>query len=76
MVGWVLASWWAFLFWGECIARGNGLITQKIFMYRTSADIFDSVGIAYHNTKQQSLPFICLSFVCFCFLIVFSIVEL
>ena len=24
------------------------------FMYRTSADIFDSAGISYHNTKQQS----------------------
>ena len=37
---------------------------------------FDSAGISYHNTKQQSLPFTCLSFVCFCFLIVISIVEL
>ena len=75
MVGGVLASWLAFLLWGECIARGNGLITRN-FLYYTSADIFDSAGISYHNTKQQSLPFTCLSFVCFCFLIVFSIVEL
>ena len=27
---------------------------SKFFMYRTSADIFGSAGISYHNTKQQS----------------------
>ena len=30
--GGVLASWLAFLLWGECIARGNGLITRNFYV--------------------------------------------
>ena len=51
----VLASWWAFLLWGECIARGNGLITRN-FLCTTHRRTFLTRPV-YHITTQSSNPF-------------------